>query len=97
MHEDVCVSPADCGGDEEGVGGISTTSPQKNGSRSNPNERMLIPSYIPMTQPSEPPRSPSKVSKPSSITQHAHNASFSILYAHQICGSSNHNQMKHRK
>jgi hypothetical protein len=36
-------------------------SPQKGGARSNPNERMLIPSYVHMTQPSEPTRSPSKV------------------------------------
>ena len=36
-------------------------SPQKGGARSNPNERMLIPSYVHMTQPSEPSRSPLKV------------------------------------
>ena len=36
-------------------------SPQKGGARSNPNERMLIPSYVHMTQPSEPSRSPFKV------------------------------------
>ena len=44
-----------------------TASPQRSGARSNPSERMLIPSYIPMTQPSESQthRSPLKV-RPSS-------------------------------
>jgi len=53
------------GKDEEveshGAARALQASPHKGGSRSNPSERMLIASYIPMTQPSEPPRSPFKV------------------------------------
>ena len=43
--------------------------PQKGGSRSNPSDRILIASYIPMTQPSEPPRSPFKVHTPLTLPQ----------------------------
>ena len=53
----------ECGGS-----GPPLLSPQRGGSRSNPNQRMLIPSYITMTQPSEPPRSPFKVQVMSTIT-----------------------------
>lgn len=53
----------ECGGPEPPL-----LSPQRGGSRSNPNQRMLIPSYITMTQPSEPPRSPFKVQVMSAIT-----------------------------
>jgi len=52
---------ARAGDKHSSAGMLGHFSPQKAGSRSNPNERMLIPSYVHMTQPSEPTRSPSKV------------------------------------
>jgi len=52
---------AGAGDKHSSAGMLGHFSPQKAGSRSNPNERMLIPSYVHMTQPSEPTRSPSKV------------------------------------
>ena len=56
----------DAEGDSHGAARALQASPHKGGSRSNPSERMLIASYIPMTQPSEPPRSPFKVHTTSS-------------------------------
>ena len=54
----------DTAGESHGAARALQASPHKGGSRSNPSERMLIASYIPMTQPSEPPRSPFKVHTP---------------------------------
>jgi hypothetical protein len=55
-------------GESHGAARTLQASPHKGGSRSNPSERMLIASYIPMTQPSEPPRSPFKVQTTSSCS-----------------------------